>query len=92
MAKHQMRGFSGLTSFVLNADKERSMQFVKNLEIFQEGPSWGGFESVVNAPGITSLAEVTRFEGVPDGLIRMSVGLEDAQSLIEDIAQALERL
>lgn len=92
LAKHQMRGFSGLMSFVLNADKERSMQFVKNLEIFQEGPSWGGFESVVNTPGITSLAEVTRFEGVPDGLIRMSVGLEDAQSLIEDIAQALERL
>lgn len=87
-----MRGFSGLMSFVLSADKERSMQFVKNLEIFQEGPSWGGFESVVNTPGITSLAEVTRFEGVPDGLIRMSVGLEDAQSLIEDIAQALKRL
>ena len=89
LAKTQMRGFSGLMSMVLNADKEQSMKFVKSLELFQEGPSWGGFESVVNTPGITTAKEIIEFEGVPEGLIRLSIGLESAESLMEDLEQAL---
>jgi cystathionine beta-lyase/cystathionine gamma-synthase len=91
-ALSQMRGFSGLMSFILDADEERSMRFVKNLKGFEEGPSWGGFESVMNTPGLNSDPKVREFECIPQGLIRISVGLESQDLLLSALEKALKEL
>ena len=91
-ARKQMRGFSGLMSFVLDVDDERAMAFAKGLPFFQEGPSWGGFESVLNTPGIHADPAVRAFECIPEGLIRISVGLESRESLLDAFEQSLKKL
>ena len=92
IARKQMRGFSGLMSFVLDVDDERAMAFAKGLPFFQEGPSWGGFESVLNTPGIHADPAVRAFECIPEGLIRISVGLESRESLLDAFEQSLKKL
>ena len=91
-ARKQMRGFSGLMSFVLDVDDDRAMAFAKGLPFFQEGPSWGGFESVLNTPGIHADPAVRAFECIPQGLIRISVGLESRESLLDAFEQSLKKL
>ncbi len=92
IAVKQMSGFSGLMSFVLDADDDQAMHFVKSLEVFEEGPSWGGFESVMNTPGVNVAPEMREFEGVPQGLIRISVGLESQDLLLSALEKALKEL
>ena len=92
LAQTQMTGYSGLMSFVPDADNEAIHVMVKSLDVFEEGPSWGGFESVVNTPGLNPNREMLQFEGIPQGLVRISVGLEDADTLIEDLDRALNTL
>ena len=92
LAQTQMTGYSGLMSFVPDADNEAIHAMVKSLDVFEEGPSWGGFESVVNTPGLNPNQEMLQFEGIPQGLVRISVGLEDADTLIEDLDRALNTL
>ena len=92
LAQTQMTGYSGLMSFVPDADNEAIHAMVKSLDVFEEGPSWGGFESVVNTPGLNPNREMLQFEGIPQGLVRISVGLEDADTLIEDLDRALNTL
>lgn len=92
LARTQMSGFSGTMSFVLDVDDERAMRFAKELPIFQEGPSWGGFESVLNTPGLFANDAVREFECVPKGLIRISVGLESQESLLEAFDSSLKKL
>ena len=77
---------------VLDVNEERAMRFVKKLPIFQEGPSWGGFESIVNTPGIYANPTVREFECIPEGLIRISVGLESQESLLDALDQGLKAL
>lgn len=91
LAKSQMKGFSGLMSFVMDTPVENVLKFVKSLNVFEEGPSWGGFESVVNTPGLAS-PEIRALEGVPQGLVRISVGLESADSILSDLDSALNAL
>ena len=91
-AETQMTGYSGLMSFVPDGDNEAIFKMVKSLDVFEEGPSWGGFESVVNTPGLNSNLEMLQFEGIPQGLVRISVGLEDTDTLIEDLDQALSAM
>ena len=92
LAQTQMTGYSVLMSFVPDADNEAIHAMVKSLDVFEEGPSWGGFESVVNTPGLNPNREMLQFEGIPQGLVRISVGLEDADTLIEDLDRALNTL
>ena len=92
IARKQMRGFSGLMSFVLDVDDERAMAFAKGLPFIQEGPSWGGFESVLNTPGIHANPTVREFECIPEGLIRISVGLESKESLLDAFERSLKKL
>jgi len=92
IADRQMRGFSGLLSFVLDADEERAMRFAKAVAVFQEGPSWGGFESVLNTPGLCADPQVRRFQCVPDGLIRASIGLESEAALLDAFEAGLRNL
>ncbi len=94
LAEKQMTGFTGLMSFELKTnDIEKIKGFVNHLKIFQIGVSWGGFESLVYVPAISYLKEMTEesFEktGLSLGNIRISVGLEDAADVIEDLEQAL---
>ena len=91
-AEKQMTGYSGLMSFVPDGDREAIQTMVKALDVFEEGPSWGGFESVVNTPGLGANLQLLEFQGIPQGLVRISVGLEDADTLIADLGQALDAM
>lgn len=94
LAKEQMSGFSSLLSFELaTTDLEKIKAFVNSLSYFKLGVSWGGYESLVYAPVISYLKEQTPEQfaamGIAAGLIRISLGLEDVQDLIEDLDKAL---
>ena len=91
-AEKQMTGYSGLMSFVPDGDREAIQIMVKALDVFEEGPSWGGFESVVNTPGLGANLQLLEFQGIPQGLVRISVGLEDADTLMADLGQALDAM
>ncbi len=91
-AEKQMTGYSGLMSFIPDADNDAIYKMVKSLDSFEEGPSWGGFESVVNTPGLNSNLEMLQFECIPQGLVRISVGLEDPETLMADLDQALNAM
>jgi cystathionine beta-lyase len=97
VAKKQMRGFGGMISFTLKGDRlEDALTFVKNVEIFALAESLGGVESLIGHPATMTHAsipkDVREKSGVVDSLIRLSVGIEDAQDLIEDLDQALAAL
>lgn len=97
LAERQMQGYSGLMSFELNSnDLAKIKKFVNTLEYFKIGVSWGGHESLMYAPAISYLKEMSpkQFEemGISIGLMRMSVGLEDPEDLIADLDRALSHL
>ena len=89
----QMRGGGGMLSFVVDATAEQTAAFVDRLQLFGIAPSLGGVESLVTQPVTTSHHGLTPEErtqrGISDGMVRLSVGLEDAADLIADLAQAL---
>jgi cystathionine beta-lyase len=94
VAKKQMRGFGGMISFNLKGNKlEDALEIVKKVEIFALAESLGGVESLIGHPATMTHAsipkEVREQSGVVDSLIRLSVGVEDAEDLIEDLIQAL---
>ncbi|MFI6496102.1 trans-sulfuration enzyme family protein [Nonomuraea typhae] len=91
LAKQQMSGFSSLFSFELDSEsREEVAGFLNRLRHFRIGVSWGGFESLVNAPALTVEESVRATMGIPVGLVRLSVGLEAAETLIKDLGLALE--
>ncbi|NUR87212.1 MAG: aminotransferase class I/II-fold pyridoxal phosphate-dependent enzyme [Nonomuraea sp.] len=91
LAKKQMTGFSGLLSLELDTDDRHQVsKFLDQLRHFRIGVSWGGFESLANAPALTTEESVRITMGIPVGLVRLSIGLESAASLIEDLGLALE--
>ncbi|MFV0400466.1 MAG: trans-sulfuration enzyme family protein [Oscillospiraceae bacterium] len=92
IANSQMTGFTGLMSFVPDCPPEKITKLVKSLDVFEEGPSWGGFESVANTPGLSTDRSLLDFQGIPKGLVRISVGLEDADTLIADLDRALNAM
>ena len=85
IAKSQMTGYSGLLSFVPDGDNEAILHMMKSTQVFEEGPSWGGFESIFNTPGLSDNMEMLEFQGIPTGLVRISIGLEDADTIIKDL-------
>ncbi|MEV4805225.1 PLP-dependent aspartate aminotransferase family protein [Nonomuraea sp. NPDC049421] len=91
VALRQMSGFSSLFSLVLDTEsREQVGRFINQLRHFRIGVSWGGFESLVNAPALTTEESVRVTMGIPVGLVRLSVGLEPADALIKDLGLALE--
>lgn len=97
LAQRQMSGTTGLMGFELATDDLGAIRrFVDGLELFGLGVSWGGHESLVFAPAIAYLKELPpeRFAalGIAAGTIRISVGLEHADDLVDDLAQALDRM
>ncbi|MEU4535104.1 aminotransferase class I/II-fold pyridoxal phosphate-dependent enzyme [Streptosporangium sp. NPDC023825] len=92
LASAQMTGFSGVFSVELDTEDVAEVgRFVDALRHFRIGVSWGGYESLVNAPALTTLDSVRATMEIPVGLVRLSVGLEDPATLIADLANALEK-
>lgn len=94
VAKSQMRGFGGMISFTLKGNQlEDALNLVKKVEIFALAESLGGVESLIGHPATMTHAsipkEVREKSGVVDSLIRLSVGVEDAEDLIADLQLAL---
>ncbi len=94
VAKRQMSGFTGMVSFTLKDDRiETAHRMVARCELFSLAESLGGVESLIGHPATMTHAsipaEVRRASGVVDSLIRLSVGIEDADDLIEDLSQAI---
>jgi len=94
IAKKQMRGFGGMLSFELkNEGADELKRVVSSTKIFSLAESLGGVESLINHPATMTHASIPREEriknGLKDSLIRLSVGIEDADDLIEDLKQAI---
>jgi cystathionine gamma-lyase len=93
IAARQMRRFGGMVSFVLEGSVEDGMAFCTRTKIFACAESLGGVESLIeHPPSMTHAAvpaEVRRAAGLDDGLLRLSVGIEDAADLLADLEQAL---
>ena len=94
LAKVQMKGFGGMLSFELKAGID-SMEFQRNLQLIKPSMSLAGVESTVLSPSQTSHAllspEERAKQGIKDGLIRFSVGIEEVEDLIADIEQAIDK-
>lgn len=94
IAKEQMRDFGGMISFVTKGnDYSEAIKIVENLKIFTLAESLGGVESLSGHPASMTHASIPKEErektGVVDSLIRLSVGIEDAEDLIDDLKQAI---
>lgn len=94
VAKKQMRGFGGMISFTLKGNKlEDALDIVKKVHLFALAESLGGVESLICHPATMTHAsipkEIREQSGVVDSLIRLSVGIEDADDLIQDLEKAL---
>ena len=94
VAKRQMNGFGGMISFVLTDNSlEKATKTVEQLQLFTLAESLGGVESLAGHPASMTHASIPKAEreksGVVDGLIRLSVGIEDSEDLIQDLKQAL---
>jgi len=95
LARRQMRLPGGMVSFELKGGLARALRMLKHLRIFSLAESLGGVESLVGHPATMTHASIPREErlkaGLTDGLIRLSVGIEDVDDLIEDLARALKK-
>lgn len=94
IAKKQMNGFGGMLSFSLKGNrKEDAFDAVKKVKVFALAESLGGVESLIGHPVTMTHASIPKEErernGIVDSLIRLSVGVEDAEDLINDLKQAL---
>ena len=94
IAKNQMNDFGGMISFTLVGDDiEKAKKIVSNTKVFALAESLGGVESLIGHPSTMTHASIPREEriksGVVDSLIRLSVGVEDAEDLMEDLNYAL---
>ena len=97
VAKKQMRDFGGMLSFTLVDDNmEKSIKLMENLQLFTLAESLGGVESLCGHPASMTHAAIPKEEreknGLKDSLIRLSVGIEDKEDLIADLAQVLEKV
>ncbi|MEC1525665.1 PLP-dependent aspartate aminotransferase family protein [Neobacillus niacini] len=91
LGKEQLKGYTGLMSFELKNNTYESVRKVVNsLNHFQIGVSWGGFESLVISPNYGYNVEQLVKGGLDPGLIRISVGLENVDELLEDLEAALK--
>ena len=94
IAKAQMRDFGGMLSFVLKGDRmEDAFRVLEKFHLFSLAESLGGVESLAGHPASMTHASIPKEErakvGLSDSLIRLSVGIEDAEDLLEDLKQAL---
>ena len=93
IAKEALNGFGGMMAIELAGGARAADKFIRRLRIIRHAPSLGGVDSLVSEPRFTSHAHLTPEQrekvGIPDGFLRLSIGIESAQDLIGDIEQAL---
>ena len=94
IAKKQMRDFGGMLSFTLTDDSiDNAMRVLSSTKLFSLAESLGGVESLINHPASMTHASIPREEriknGLTDSLIRLSIGIEDAEDLTDDLKQAI---
>jgi len=97
IAKKQMRDFGGMLSFTLKDDNiAKATLLMESVSLFSLAESLGGVESLINHPASMTHASIPKEErlksGLVDSLIRLSIGVEDAEDLIEDLEQALKKI
>ncbi|GAB5466272.1 MAG: cystathionine gamma-synthase [Candidatus Kapaibacteriales bacterium] len=89
IAKKQMSGFSGMITFFIKGGLEASRKFLENVDLFVLAESLGGVESLIEHPAIMTHASIPKEErekiGLSDNLVRISVGIEEVEDLIEDL-------
>jgi len=94
IARRQMRGFGGVLSFMLRGGFETVKRVLPRLRYAHRAANLGAVETIAGPPATTSHVECSPQEreamGIPEGLIRYSVGIEDVEDLIQDLSQALE--
>lgn len=93
IARKQMKAFGGMLSFELDEQAKNPDQFLRGLDLIKPALSLGGVETIICSPATTSHAKLTEEErsalGITDHLLRLSVGIEDANDLVADIERAL---
>lgn len=93
IARSMLDGFGGMMAIELAGGGRAAEKFIRRLRLIRHAPSLGGVDSLVSEPRFTSHAHLTPEEraaaGIPDGFLRLSIGIESAQDLIDDIEQAL---
>lgn len=93
IAKKQMYGFGGIVSAEFNLTLENTKKLISSFKLFSLAESLGGVESLVNHPATMTHASIPPAKrqemGLSDGLVRLSVGIEDTDDLLEDLEQAL---
>jgi cystathionine gamma-lyase len=96
IAKKQMSGFGGMMSFYIKGGLAQARTFLENVQIFALAESLGGVESLIEHPGIMTHASVPaenrKALGIDDTLIRLSVGIENGQDLIDDLKFAFDKV
>ena len=96
VAKKQMSGFSGMISVILNTNLSGAKKFIKNLNLFALAESLGGVESLIEQPATMTHASVPKkireSLGIEDSLIRISVGIENIDDLLEDLKKSLDKI
>lgn len=97
IAKKQMRDFGGMLSFTLKDDRlETAVKLMESVELFSLAESLGGVESLINHPASMTHASIPREDrmksGLTDSLIRLSIGVEDVDDLLQDLDQALQKI
>jgi cystathionine gamma-lyase len=94
LAKRQMRAFGGMVSVVVDGGQPRAKRLLERCRIFSLAESLGGVESLIEHPGLMTHASIPAAQraaiGIDDGLVRLSVGVEDVQDLLADLEQALQ--
>jgi cystathionine gamma-lyase len=94
LASRQMRAYGGMISLELQGGVERNIRFTTQTKLFALAESLGGVESLVGLPTVMTHAAIPPAQrqqaGLPDALVRLSVGLEDIEDLIEDVDRAIE--
>jgi len=94
VARAMLDGFGGMMAIELTGGGKAADKFLRRLKLFQHAPSLGGVDSLVCEPRYTSHAAMTSEErtrlGIPDGFLRLSIGIEDADDIIADIELALK--
>ena len=93
LAERQMNGAGGMVTAVLKGGRAEARRFLERVEIFSLAESLGGVESLIEHPAIMTHAsipaEIRARLGISDGLVRLSVGIEDVDDLIADLDRAL---
>ena len=94
IARKQMRGFGGMISFTLKGNNlEDALAVVEKVKVFSLAESLGGVESLLGHPVTMTHAAIPKEDreaiGIVDSLIRLSVGIEDEEDLVDDLKQAL---